>query len=128
MKFAESSTPVEKSGSCALVVLIIDSLCYIANVGDSRAVLSCNRGSKVYSLSHDHKPDSPTERERIEKGNGKIYQSFAKSKTGALIPGPFRISPGKLSVSRSFGDIEAKYEKYGGNPKVLIAKPEITYF
>ena len=42
--------------------------------------------------------------------------------------GPYRIQPGKLSVSRSFGDIEAKLPAYGGNPKVLVAKPEITYF
>ena len=47
---------------------------------------------------------------------------------GINVPGPYRILPGKLSVSRSFGDIEAKFQKYGGNPKVLIAKPEITYF
>eukprot|EP00330_Aristerostoma_sp_ATCC50986_P009668 CAMPEP_0114584758 /NCGR_PEP_ID=MMETSP0125-20121206/8406_1 /TAXON_ID=485358 ORGANISM="Aristerostoma sp., Strain ATCC 50986" /NCGR_SAMPLE_ID=MMETSP0125 /ASSEMBLY_ACC=CAM_ASM_000245 /LENGTH=175 /DNA_ID=CAMNT_0001779365 /DNA_START=1057 /DNA_END=1584 /DNA_ORIENTATION=- len=39
---------------------------------------------------------------------------------------PHRIFPGKLSVSRAFGDIEAKYVSYGGNPDVLISKPEIT--
>jgi len=39
---------------------------------------------------------------------------------------PFRILPGRLSVSRAFGDIEAKFEKYGGNENVLISKPEIT--
>jgi len=52
-----------------------------------------------------------------------VYQSMLKTKLGLNVPGPFRLLPGKLSVSRSFGDIEAKIEKYGGNPKVLIAKP-----
>lgn len=40
-----------------------------------------------------------------------------------VILGPPRILPGKLSVSRCFGDIEAKKERYGGNEKVLIADP-----
>lgn len=34
--------------------------------------------------------------------------------------------PGKLSVSRAFGDICAKDQRFGGNSKVLIAAPEIT--
>lgn len=110
------------------MILIIDSMCYIANVGDSRAILSYQNGSKVFPLSHDHKPEVPSEKERIMNAGGKVYQSILKTKTGATIPGPFRLLPGKLSVSRSFGDIEAKLEKYGGNPKVLISKPEITYF
>jgi len=31
-----------------------------------------------------------------------------------------------FKVSRAFGDIEAKLPQFGGNPNVLIAKPEIT--
>lgn len=31
-------------------------------------------------------------------------------------------------MSRTFGDIEAKKNKYGGNPKVIIAEPEIKSF
>jgi hypothetical protein len=42
--------------------------------------------------------------------------------------GPFRILPGRLSVSRSFGDAEAKIPSLGGNPQVLISTPEITSF
>ena len=45
-----------------------------------------------------------------------------------VILGPSRVFPGRLSVSRSFGDIEAKLIKNGGNPNVVIATPEITCF
>lgn len=31
---------IDKSGSCAIVALIVEEMCYIANVGDSRAILS----------------------------------------------------------------------------------------
>lgn len=40
--------------------------------------------------------------------------------------GPLRIFPGRLSVSRAFGDIEAKRRKYGGNPNVLNAVSDIV--
>jgi protein phosphatase 2C family protein 2/3 len=39
-----------------------------------------------------------------------------------------RVLPGRLSVSRTFGDIEAKLEKFGGNIKVVVAEPEIRNF
>lgn len=35
----------ERSGSCAICVMIVGEICYIANVGDSRAVLSSNGGT-----------------------------------------------------------------------------------
>lgn len=45
-----------------------------------------------------------------------------------MLYGPYRVLPGRLSVSRTFGDIEAKMEKYGGKEGVVIAKPEISQF
>ena len=42
--------------------------------------------------------------------------------------GPVRIFPGRLSVSRSFGDVEAKLTELGGNPNVLISTPELKAF
>lgn len=36
--------------------------------------------------------------------------------------------PGRLSVSRTFGDAEAKLVRFGGNPKVIVAEPEIKAF
>ena len=41
---------------------------------------------------------------------------------------PTRVFPGKLSVSRTFGDIEAKSPKHGGNPEVVICQPDIQKF
>jgi len=44
------------------------------------------------------------------------------------IVGPLRVLPGRLSVSRTFGDAEAKIQSLGGNPLAVIATPEITSF
>ena len=35
----------ERSGSCATVVMIIDEMIYVINVGDSRAIMSIDAGS-----------------------------------------------------------------------------------
>jgi len=42
--------------------------------------------------------------------------------------GPHRVFPGRLSVSRTFGDIEAKLISLNGNPDVVIAEPDIKAF
>lgn len=39
--------------------------------------------------------------------------------------GPIRVLPGRLSVSRTFGDPEAKLAYRGGNMNVVKAEPEI---
>ena len=35
---------VERSGSCAICILIVGDVCYVVNVGDSRAVMSMSGG------------------------------------------------------------------------------------
>ncbi|OMJ78725.1 hypothetical protein SteCoe_21402 [Stentor coeruleus] len=127
-EYSKSQSPRDKSGSCAVVVLIVGDVCYVANVGDSRAVMSGESGNKVYPLTKDHKPNDPNERQRIEKNGGRVYQSSAQIAPDQLVMGPFRILPGRLSVSRSIGDFEAKVIEYGGNPEVLIPTPEIRAF
>ena len=42
--------------------------------------------------------------------------------------GPLRVFPGSLSVSRTFGDAQAKIERLGGNINGVICDPEITVF
>ena len=48
--------------------------------------------------------------------------------TNQVVLGPHRVFPGRLSVCRTFGDIEAKLEKLDGNPRVVVADPDITAF
>ena len=123
------------SGSCAIIILIIENRVYIANVGDSRAILSAKNGTKFYMLSKDHRPGEESEYKRILEAGGKIYKTeyeYEKNnynnKNVSSLMGPLRVLPGKLSVSRTIGDIEAKNPKFGGNPNVIISIPEIKYF
>lgn len=46
---------------------------YVANVGDSRAIISCNYGTVAESISRDHKPSDPLEQQRITAAGGKVY-------------------------------------------------------
>ena len=67
-------TIVERSGSCAICVLIVGDMCFVANVGDSRALMSADGGNYVVDLSRDHKPNDEYEQKRIQDNGGKIYQ------------------------------------------------------
>lgn len=124
---------VDNSGSCAIVVLIVDRTAYIANVGDSRIIMSAKGGRDICCLTTDHKPNDEGEAYRILQNGGKIYQ------TQTMVPkidgsgmecilGPHRVFPGRLSVSRAFGDIEAKLPRFGGNMQVIVSVPEIRVF
>ncbi|OMJ88236.1 hypothetical protein SteCoe_9899 [Stentor coeruleus] len=125
---SDTSNPKEKSGSCALIIMIVGDICYVANLGDSRAIMSGKSGRKVYTLSKDHKPCDVDEMKRIIDGGGKVYQSSITIPSGQSLPGPYRASPGRLSVSRTIGDLYAKSPELGGNPEVIIALPEIKAF
>ena len=73
--FFKNYTGLDSSGSCAIVVLIVENRVYIANVGDSRAILSAKNGSKFYPLSRDHRPGDEKEYKRILDAGGKIYKT-----------------------------------------------------
>ena len=72
---------MEFSGSCAVVMLVIGAHCYVANVGDSRAILSTDEGRDGYLLTKDHKPDEEKEKTRILSKGGKIYVNKVPSGT-----------------------------------------------
>ena len=126
---------IDKSGSCAIIILIVDTKIYIANVGDSRCLLSIENGKRYIEVTQDHKPNSPEEIKRIKKYGGDIYQSETLIKNannpginGKILIGPYRVFPGRLSVSRTIGDVEAKLQQFGGNPNVIIAEPDIFMY
>ena len=117
----------DSSGSCGIMAMIQGNKCIIANVGDSRLVLFKN--CKVSFATEDHKPNTEIEKRRIKLAGGEIYQTmtiFPLRQNGKEIEPPWRVLPGRLSVSRTFGDIEAKDSKFGGIPGVVLALPDIT--
>lgn len=91
---------------------------YVANVGDSRAVL-CRNGNAV-PLSEDHKPDRADEMKRIRRAGGQVINAggVARVASAAAMNG----SHGSifLSVARSFGDIGLKEPD-----PLVIAEPDI---
>ena len=141
----------DKSGSCALVAIIFDNKVYIANIGDSRAIMSVNGGTKVKQLTVDHKPDNAKEFERALKTGSKIYlddndDPFRDESTLEFIKDKielekmkeiknntddekiFRVYPSDLAVMRTIGDIKAKKKEFGGIPGTIINIPDIFIF
>lgn len=81
-------TAITQGGTTAVVALFKGEELYIANSGDSRAVLCKNNKAKKVTV--DHKPTLPEEKERIERAGG--YVDHKGTVTGSL------------AVSRSLGD------------------------
>ena len=120
---------VDKSGSCGFMVLFQNKKCIIANIGDSRCLLFKN--NRLSFSTKDHKPEEASENKRIKLAGGSVYKIRGTKKiyqNGKRMKYPYRVLPGKLSVSRAFGDIEMKDSKYGGKKGVVIAEPDIREF
>eukprot|EP00594_Rhizosolenia_setigera_P001585 CAMPEP_0178946810 /NCGR_PEP_ID=MMETSP0789-20121207/4490_1 /TAXON_ID=3005 /ORGANISM="Rhizosolenia setigera, Strain CCMP 1694" /LENGTH=558 /DNA_ID=CAMNT_0020626839 /DNA_START=189 /DNA_END=1865 /DNA_ORIENTATION=- len=129
-------------GTTACVVLVRQNVLYIANIGDSRAILSRRmRRNKhpsttrqTIELTQDQKPNLQSEKERIENEYGG-YVSPGNSNTG--IPARVWSSVDKrdlgLAMSRSLGDLSLKksgviatpvvssYELHGDEEFIVIA-------
>ncbi|KAI3734479.1 hypothetical protein L6452_13949 [Arctium lappa] len=104
--FAENSTLDVSSGTTALTTLVFGRMMVVANAGDCRAVLG-KRGRAI-ELSNDHKPNSTSERHRIEQLGGVIYDGYLN---------------GQLSVARALGDWHMKGPKGSACP--LSSEPEL---
>jgi len=86
----------------------------VANCGDSRAVL-CRKGNAV-ELSQDHKPELPSEEERIRRAGGHVK----------LIGPCHRIDGWGLNLSRALGDFHYKARPdLPVEEQKVIAVPEI---
>ena len=123
----EKGKLVDQSGSCGIMLMIQGKKCIIANIGDSRLVIFRNKS--ILFKTTDHKPDSIIEKARIELSGGKLYKAqslLPVYQNGMKINAPWRVLPGRLSVSRTFGDIQAKDENFGGNKTAIIALPDIN--
>ena len=123
---------IDRSGSCAIIVIIIENKIYVANVGDSRGLLSKNNGNEYIIITEDHKPCNENEQKRIMENGGEVYQTQTPINgidndtiNNQILLGPYRVLPGRLSVSRTIGDVEAKKVQFGGNPKVIVPYPDI---
>ncbi|KAL5148751.1 putative protein phosphatase 2C 76 [Glycine soja] len=90
-------------GSTASTAILVDSHLYVANVGDSRTIIS--KAGKAIALSEDHKPNRSDERKRIENAGGVVMWA-----------GTWRVG-GVLAMSRAFGNRMLK--------QFVVAEPEI---
>ena len=139
---------IDNSGSCGLILLVFENKIYVANLGDSRCVISLNNGKIRKDVTRDHKPNFPFEKERIILNGGRVYQTQTfldqnydndeimdidyvpniEKNPNMILLGPYRVSPGNLSVSRTIGDPAAKLPEFGGNEKVIISEPDVYCF
>lgn len=105
----------DAAGCTACSALITPDKIYVANAGDSRAVIGKKTNDGKYvaiAMSEDHKPDNEGEKKRIEEAGGFVEDNRVR---------------GILALSRSIGDLEYKVKGENKNYKkdMITADPEI---
>ncbi|KAI4330933.1 hypothetical protein MLD38_029169 [Melastoma candidum] len=104
VEFLESERDTFRDdGSTASTAVLVGNHLYVANVGDSRTVIS--KAGEAIALSEDHKPNRVDERKRIERAGGVVMWA-----------GTWRVG-GVLAMSRAFGNRMLK--------QFVVAEPEI---
>jgi serine/threonine protein phosphatase PrpC len=99
----------DEGGCTAVAVLLMDSVLYCANAGDSRAVIS--RSGVAEPLSFDHKPTCEDEIARVEAAGGTINHG--------------RVN-GILSLTRALGDFDFKGNAARSQAEqVITALPDV---
>lgn len=112
----------EFSGTTLSMAIIRGNKLTGVNIGDSRVLLGLEKGGRLEAeeFTHDHKPDSPGEKERILAAGGRVFA--VEYDDG--IDGPPRVWLGHMDVpglamSRSLGDAVA-------HTAGVISDPEFT--
>jgi hypothetical protein len=86
--------------------------------------MSVNQGKRLFQLSRDHTPSDTDEKKRITEMGGRVLSIFSPEDGEIVVDNVTvkpTIIPGKMTVSRTFGDLEVKDERYGGIPGMIIA-------
>uniref|UniRef100_A0A7S2A7W6 PPM-type phosphatase domain-containing protein n=2 Tax=Trieres chinensis TaxID=1514140 RepID=A0A7S2A7W6_TRICV len=112
----------EFSGTTLSMAIIRGNRITGVNIGDSRVIIAKEEHGKLVAeeFTHDHKPDSPKEKERILAAGGRVFA--VEYDDG--IDGPPRVWLGHMDVpglamSRSLGDAVA-------HTAGVISEPEFT--
>lgn len=101
-----------KNGTTAVTAFILSRTIYVANAGDSEAIMGQKQADGSYKpvvLSHKHKPTDKDEKERIRAAGGHVV-------FGRLF--------GDLAVSRSLGDPD--YKKPLSEANYISAEPHVS--
>jgi integrin-linked kinase-associated serine/threonine phosphatase 2C len=105
-----------RNGSTAVSVLLDQQIMWIANAGDSEALIGRKRDKGSYApvvLTQTHRPNRADEKQRIKDA-------------GAVVKGG-RIN-GTLGVSRGFGDPDFKQPLNGAEADWVSSEPYIARF
>jgi serine/threonine protein phosphatase PrpC len=99
------------AGATSVVAAVRGRTLFVANAGDSRAILS--RRGKAIPLSTDHKPALSSEMARI-------------TSAGGFVTAQGRVN-GNLNLSRALGDLKYKVDKTRGrHEQIITAHPDVT--
>ena len=124
--YTSGENSFHKSGSTATIIFIVGDTAYIANCGDSHAYLF-KEGRDPVKYTDDHNTDNPAECDRVRKSGATVEQeemtiSKGCCKSETIKVGKFRVEPGGLAVTRSFGDFHSKLERFGGKLDSILSK------
>jgi len=111
-----SRTSGNVDGTTVLAGIHSGECLFVANAGDSRAVLS--RSGAAVRLTRDHTPDVMSERARIEACGGMIRHM--KGCWRVLLPNEALTQAKICSTSRGLGDADFKLRR------LLTCEPEVT--